>query len=135
MKEMDTAFFEQVVVRLLQVMGYGGGVGSGEVTSYARDGGIDGVIRDDKPGLDVVCVQAKRWQGTVSRPVVQAFVGSIDLIRAKKGVILTTGRFSDDAKTFVDRMEGKWVVLIDRKRLAEFMIEHDVGVITKTVYR
>ncbi|MFN3151827.1 restriction endonuclease [Bremerella sp.] len=135
LSEVSPAFFEQVVVRLLQAMGYGGGVDSGEVTSYARDGGIDGVIREDKLGLDVVCIQAKRWQGTVGRPVVQAFVGSMDLIRAKKGVILTTGRFSDDAKTFVDRIEGKRVVLIDGKRLAEFMIEHDVGVTTKTVYR
>lgn len=132
---VSPAFFEQVVVRLLQAMGYGGGIDSGEVTSYVRDGGIDGVIREDKLGLDVVCLQAKRWQGTVGRPVVQAFVGSMDLIRAKKGVILTTGRFSDDARTFVDRIEGKRVVLIDGKRLAELMIEHDVGVTTKTVYR
>lgn len=129
------AFFEQVVVQLLQAMGYGGGIDSAEVTSYVRDGGIDGIIREDKLGLDVVCLQAKRWQGTVGRPVVQAFVGSMDLIRARKGVILTTGRFSDDARTFIDRIEGKRVVLIEGKRLAELMIEHDVGVTTKTVYR
>lgn len=128
-------FFEHVVVQLLQAMGYGGGVESGEVTSYVRDGGIDGIIREDKLGLDVVCLQAKRWQGTVGRPAVQAFVGSMDLIRAKKGVILTTGRFSEDAISFVDRIEGKRVVLIDGKKLAEFMIEHDVGVSTKTVYK
>jgi len=128
-------FFKHVVVKLLQAMGYGGGVDSGEVTSYVRDGGIDGIIREDKLGLDVVCIQAKRWQGTVGRPAVQAFVGSMDLIRAKKGVILTTGRFSEDAMTFVDRIEGKRVVLIDGKKLAEFMIEHDVGVSTKTVYK
>lgn len=128
-------FFEHVVVRLLQAMGYGVGIESGEVTSYVRDGGIDGVIREDKLGLDVVCIQAKRWQGTVGRPAVQAFVGSMDLIRAKKGVILTTGRFSEDATTFVDRIEGKRVVLIDGKRLAELMIEHNVGVMTKSVYK
>lgn len=128
-------FFEHVVVRLLQAMGYGVGIESGEVTSYVRDGGIDGVIREDKLGLDVVCIQAKRWQGTVGRPAVQAFVGSMDLIRAKKGVILTTGRFSEDATTFVDRIEGKRVVLIDGKRLAELMIEHNIGVITKSVYK
>lgn len=116
-------------------MGYGGGVESGEVTSYVRDGGIDGIIREDSLGLDVVCLQAKRWQGTVGRPAVQAFVGSMDLIRAKKGVILTTGRFSEDAKSFVDRIEGKRVVLIGGQKLAELMIEHDVGVTTKSVYR
>lgn len=132
---VSPAFFEQVVVQLLHAMGYGGGIDSGEVTSYVRDGGIDGIIREDKLGLDVVCIQAKRWQGTVGRPVVQAFVGSMDLIRAKKGVIMTTGRFSDDARTFVDRIEGKRVVLIDGKRLTQLMIEHDVGVTTKTVYR
>ncbi len=131
---VSPAFFEHVVVQLLQAMGYGGGVESAEVTNYVRDGGIDGIIREDKLGLDVVCIQAKRWQGTVGRPVVQAFVGSMDLIRAKKGVILTTGRFSEDATTFVDRIEGKRVVLIDGKKLAEFMIEHDVGVSTKSVY-
>ncbi|HMP71595.1 MAG TPA: restriction endonuclease [Pirellulaceae bacterium] len=128
-------FFEHVVVRLLQAMGYGVGIESGEVTSYVRDGGIDGIIREDKLGLDIVCIQAKRWQGTVGRPAVQAFVGSMDLIRAKKGVILTTGRFSEDATSFIDRIEGKRVVLIDGKRLAELMIEHDVGVSTKETYR
>lgn len=128
-------FFEHVVVRLLQAMGYGIGTDSGEVTSYVRDGGIDGIIREDKLGLDIVCIQAKRWQGTVGRPAVQAFVGSMDLIRAKKGVILTTGRFSEDASSFIDRIEGKRVVLIDGNKLAELMIEHDVGVSTKTVYK
>jgi predicted Mrr-cat superfamily restriction endonuclease len=73
-------FFEHIVVKLLRAMGYGGQFGEGRVTNYSHDGGIDGVINEDKLGLDVVCVQAKRWQGTVSRPTIQSFVGSMDMI-------------------------------------------------------
>jgi restriction system protein len=119
-------FFEKIVVQLLQAMGYGGQFGEGSVTNYSHDGGIDGVINEDKLGLDVVCLQAKRWQGTVSRPTVQSFVGSMDMIRAKKGVVITTSDFSKDALEFVDRIEGKRVVLINGKQLAQMMIDHDV---------
>ena len=87
-----------------------------------------------KLGLDVVCVQAKRWQGTVSRPTIQSFVGSMDMIRAKKGVVITTSDYSRDAIDFVDRIEGKRVVLINGKQLAQLMIEHDVGVSTIATY-
>jgi len=85
-------------------------------------------------GLDVVCIQAKRWDGTVGRPVVQGFVGSMDYIRARKGVIITTSQFTRDALDFVERIEGKKVVLIDGDRLAEFMIDYGVGVTTTKVY-
>jgi len=128
-------FFEEIVVKLLRAMGYGGQFGEGRVTNYARDGGIDGIINEDKLGLDVVCVQAKRWQGTVSRPTVQSFVGSMDLIRAKKGVVITTSSYSKDAIEFIDRIEGKRVVLINGKRLAQLMIDHDVGVAVVDTYK
>lgn len=128
-------FFESIVVKLLHAMGYGGRFGEGHVTNYARDGGIDGVINEDKLGLDVVCVQAKRWQGNVSRPTIQAFVGSMDLIRAKKGVVITTSDYSKEAIEFVDRIEGKRVVLINGKRLAQLMIDHDVGVSTVDTFK
>jgi restriction system protein len=132
--ECSPQFFERIVVKLLHAMGYGGQFGEGRVTNYSHDGGIDGVISEDKLGLDVVCIQAKRWQGTVSRPTVQSFVGSMDLIRAKKGVVITTSDFSRDAYEFVDRIEGKRVVLMNGKQLAQFMIDHNVGVSVTGTY-
>jgi len=127
-------FFEGVVVKLLMAMGYGGVAGQGTVTGKSGDGGIDGVIRQDKLGLDVVCIQAKRWEGPVGRPVIQGFVGSMDYIRARKGVIMTTSTFTKDGLDFVDRIEGKKVVLIDGGRLADLMIEHNLGVTTTKTY-
>jgi len=82
----------------------------------------------------VVCIQAKRWDGSVGRPVIQGFVGSMDYIRAKKGVILTTSQFTKDALDYVDRIEGKKVVLIDGPQLANLMIEHNVGVNLTKLY-
>ncbi len=87
-------------------------------------GGVDGVIKQDKLGLDVVCIQAKRWDGPVGRPIIQGFVGSMDYIRARKGVILTTSSFTKDAVDFVERIEGKKVVLINGDQLADLMIDH-----------
>lgn len=128
LKGCSPGFFEQVVVRLLQAMGYGGITGEATVTGKPGDAGIDGVIKEDKLGLDVVCIQAKRWDVSVGRPIVQGFVGSMDYIRARKGVILTTSHFTKDALDFVDRIEGKKVVLIGGDQLADLMIEHNVGV-------
>jgi restriction system protein len=134
LRSCSPSFFESVVVRLLMAMGYGGVTGHGTVAGRSGDGGIDGVIKQDKLGLDVVCIQAKRWEGAVGRPVVQGFVGSMDYIRARKGVIMTTSSFTKDALEFVDRIEGKKVVLIDGDRLAELMIEHGLGVTTTKAY-
>ena len=134
LKTCSPAFFEQVVVRLLRAMGYGGVTGDASVTGKSGDGGIDGIIKEDKLGLDVVCIQAKRWDNSVGRPVVQGFVGSMDYIRAKKGVILTTSQFTKDALDFVDRIEGKKVVLIDGPTLADLMIEHNVGLKLTKLY-
>src|SRR5205085_1540720 len=126
LKESSPYFFEKVVVQLLQAMDYGGMTGRGVVTPRSRDGGIDGIIYQDKLGLDNVCVQAKRWEGTVGRRTVQEFVGSMDLHRSSKGVILTTGSFSSDAQEYVGRIEGKKVVLIPGDELTRLMIEHRV---------
>jgi restriction system protein len=134
LKASSPGFFEKAVVKLLLAMGYGGVAGEGLVTGGSGDGGIDGLIKEDKLGLDVVCLQAKRWEGTVGRPVVQGFVGSMDYVRARKGVILTTSSFSREASDYVERIEGKKVVLIGGERLADLMIEHGVGVVTTRVY-
>lgn len=90
-------------------------------------GGIDGIIKEDRLGLDVVYIQAKRWNGTVGRPLVQAFAGSLDGQRARKGIMITTSQFSQDAKDYVDRIEKK-IVLIDGEQLAQLMIDHGIGV-------
>ena len=99
--------------------------------------GIDGIIKEDKLGLDAVYIQAKRWEGKVGRPVVQAFAGSLEGQRARKGVLITTSGFSEDAKDYVGRIEKK-IVLIDGRQLAELMMDHGVGVadvVTYTVKR
>ena len=132
--ECPPQFFERIVVKLLHAMGYGGQFGEGKVTNYSQDGGIDGVIYEDKLGLDLVCIQAKRWQGNIGRPVVQAFVGSMDMIRAKKGVVITTADYSRDALEYVDRIEGKRVVLVNGKQLCQLMIDHNVGVADKGTF-
>jgi restriction system protein len=134
LRKSPPAFFEKAVVKLLVAMGYAGAAGEGLVTGRTGDGGIDGVIMEDKLGLDVVCLQAKRWEATVGRPVVQGFVGSMDTYRARKGVILTTSCFSRDADECVKQIEGKKVVLIDGERLADLMLEHGVGVATVQLY-
>jgi restriction system protein len=136
LKRSSPAFFERAVVKLLLAMGYGGVGGDGQITGQPGGGGIDGVIREDKLGLDVVCIQAKRWENNpVGRPKVQEFVGSMDFVRARKGVIITTSAFTRDALNFVERIEGKKVVLIDGDCLAELMMDHDVGVTVKEVYK
>ena len=134
LRECSPGYFEKIVVKLLQAMGYGGVTGEALVTGRSGDAGIDGIIKEDKLGLDVVCIQAKRWEGTVGRPVIQGFVGSMDFVRARKGVILTTSTFTRDANEFVDRIEGKKVVLIDGPQLADLMIDHNVGVLPTKNY-
>ncbi|MDC0273648.1 restriction endonuclease [Planctomycetaceae bacterium] len=128
-KRCSAAFFEKLVVDLLVAMGYGGTLeDAGQVMGKSGDGGIDGLIKEDKLGLDNVCIQAKRWtENTVGRPVVQSFAGSMEGFRARKGVMITTSTFSKEAKEYVGNIERK-IVLIDGKLLTELMIEHDVGV-------
>lgn len=128
-KHVTPAFFEQIVLKLLTAMGYGGSADeAAEHLGRGGDEGVDGVINEDKLGLDVVYVQAKRYMDqTVGRPDVQAFAGSLEGQRARKGVFITTSQFSSDARSFVQRIE-KRIVLIDGKELARLMIDHGVGV-------
>jgi len=127
-------FFENLVVDLLVGMGYGGSRSdAGQAVGRSGDDGIDGIIKEDRLGLDVVNIQAKRWQNTVGRPEIQAFVGSLAGNRAKKGVFITTSKFSNDAKDYVRRIEQK-VVLIDGEQLAQLMIDYDIGVSKEAQY-
>jgi restriction system protein len=134
-KKASPTFFEELVIDLLVAMGYGGSVeDAGKAVGKAGDGGIDGIIKEDKLGLDVVYVQAKRWSNSVGRPVVQAFAGSLEGVRARKGVLITTSSFSQDALDYVQKIE-KRIVLIDGKQLADLMIDHDIGVNVVQTYK
>ena len=122
------AFFETLVIDLLVAMGYGGSrKDAGKAIGRTGDDGIDGIIKEDKLGMDIIYVQAKRWQSSVGRPVVQAFAGSLEGYRARKGVLITTSQFSSDAKEYINRI-GKRIVLIDGEHLANLMLDHGVGV-------
>ncbi|MGD6872526.1 restriction endonuclease [Sutcliffiella horikoshii] len=118
--------FEDIVIELLTVMGYG----DGKVTQRTNDEGLDGVIKEDKLGLDNIYVQAKRYGATnsVGRDVVQSFSGALDGKGARKGVFITTSYFTDNAKQYAERLEAKKIILIDGKQLAKLMIDHNVGV-------
>jgi restriction system protein len=127
-KGCSPRFFETLVVDLLVAMGYGGSRrDAGQAVGQSGDGGIDGIIKEDKLGLDVVYIQAKRWEATVGRPVVQTFAGSLAGQKARKGVLITTSQFSQEAKDYVNKIEMK-IVLIDGEQLAQFMIDHGIGV-------
>ncbi len=125
---MSPEFFERLVVGLLVSMGYGGSLrDAGRAIGRSGDGGIDGVINEDQLGLDVIYVQAKRWQNTVGRPEIQSFAGSLDGVKAKKGIFITTSGFSREAEDYTSRID-KRIVLIDGERLARLMYDHGVGV-------
>lgn len=127
-KSCSPRFFEHLVVDLLVAMGYGGSrKDAGQAIGQVGDGGIDGIIKEDKLGLDVVYIQAKRWEGTVGRPVVQGFAGSLAGQKARKGVLITTSQFSPEAREYVSKIDMK-IVLIDGDTLAQLMIDHGVGV-------
>lgn len=122
------AFFEQLVVELIVKMGYGGNIKeAGEVVGRTGDGGIDGVIKQDRLGLDKIYIQAKRMSDNVGRPSIQAFVGALVGVQAKKGIYITTSKFTDQAIQYVQNLEHK-VILINGTQLAEYMIEFDLGV-------
>lgn len=133
-KSMSPTFFEHLVLDLLLKMGYGGSRDdSGFMTNPGADEGIDGIVNEDQLGLDVIYLQAKRWENTVGRPEIQRFVGALHGRRAKKGVFLTTSTFSPDARDYVATIDPK-VVLIDGLKLAQLMIEFNVGVSRSQVY-
>ncbi len=127
-------FFEQVVVDLMIAMGYGGSrKEAGKATQLTNDDGIDGIIKEDKLGLDVIYLQAKRWANTVHRPEIDKFIGALTRKRARKGVFITTSDFSVGAKEAALGLDIK-VVLIDGIELARLMVEHNLGVSVKQVY-
>jgi restriction system protein len=122
------AFFERLVIDLLVAMGYGGSrQDAGRAIGRSGDEGIDGIIKEDKLGLDVIYVQAKRWEGTVGRPEIQKFAGALQGQRANKGVFITTSEFSREAEEYANVISSK-IILIDGERLAGLMVDHNVGV-------
>jgi len=128
LKSMDPYRFERLVIDLLVAMGYGGSrEEAAQVTKASNDEGVDGVIKEDRLGLDLVYVQAKRWKGTVGRPDVQSFVGALAGKQAHKGVFITTSEFAPNAKAYVNSIAQKGI-LLDGDRLAELMIEDNIGV-------
>jgi restriction system protein len=134
LKSVHPSFFEKIVVELLVKMGYGGSITeAGRATRYTNDEGIDGIIKEDKLGLDVIYIQAKRWEGTVGRPELHKFVGALAGQGAKKGIFITTSSFTKDALDYIPKNETK-IVLIDGERLASFMIDYNLGVSVQNIY-
>jgi restriction system protein len=133
LKTITPARFEKIVVDLLVKMGYGGSrEDAGERIGRSGDEGIDGTINEDKLGLDVVYIQAKRWQDTVGRPEIQKFAGALQGQRARKGVFITTSGFSPQAYDFVSNIESK-IILINGQEFAEYMYDYNIGLsITET---
>lgn len=127
-------FFERLVVELLVKMGYGGSRrDAGERIGQSGDGGIDGIIKEDRLGLDTIYLQAKRWQGSVGRPEIQKFVGALQGQRARKGVFITSSSFTAEAIDYTSRIDTK-IVLIDGQLLANLMMDFDVGVSVSASY-
>ncbi len=135
LKQTTPAFFERIVTELLVKMGYGGSrADAGKAIGRSGDGGIDGIIKEDRLGLDVVYVQAKRWDSNpVGRPDVMQFAGALQAQKANKGIFITTSRFTEDARGYVAQIGSK-IVLIDGEQLAQLMIDNDVGVSTISLY-
>ena len=136
LKEVDFFKFEEIVLDLLVNMGYGGSrVEAKMATKKTGDEGIDGIINEDRLGLDRIYIQAKRWKDTVvGRPEIQKFSGALDTPGANKGIFITTSTFSNGAIEYVNRIATKKIVLIDGHQLAEYMIDFNVGVSIETVY-
>jgi len=134
-KKSSPRFFEKLVVELLIKMGYGGSLkDAGKAIGKSGDGGIDGIIKEDKLGLDIIYIQAKRWENVVGAKEVRNFVGSLDGQKANnKGVFITTSSFTKDALDYIKTISHK-VILIDGETLAQLMIENDVGVSKITSY-
>ena len=127
-------FFEHLVVELLVKMGYGGSLkDAGKAIGRSGDEGIDGIIKEDKLGLDVIYIQAKRWEGSIGRPEIQKFVGALAGQGAKKGIFITTSRYTPDAINYAPKNETK-IVLIDGEQLAQLMIDHNLAVTTEITY-
>jgi restriction system protein len=127
-KSITPMFFEQLVIDLLVSMGYGGNrQDAARAVGKSGDGGIDGIINEDRLGLDVIYVQAKRWDNIVGRPEIQKFAGALEGQRARKGIFITTSSFTKEAIDFAKNIEKK-IILIDGKGLSKLMVEHNIGV-------
>ncbi|MFS8976859.1 restriction endonuclease [Cupriavidus necator] len=127
-KSSTPSFFERLVIDLLVAMGYGGSrQDAGRAIGRSGDGGIDGMIKEDKLGLDVIYVQAKRWESTVGRPEIQKFAGALQGQRANKGVFITTSNFSREAEEYASVISSK-IILVSGELLVRLMVDHNVGV-------
>lgn len=127
-KQCSPYFFEKLVVELLIKMGYGGFAnGAGRVVGRSGDGGIDGIIKEDKLGLDIIYIQAKKWENVVGEPIIRNFVGSLARHNANKGVIITTSNFTNEAKEYIKHIPHR-VILIDGELLSQLLIDYDIGV-------
>ena len=134
LKSIHPAFFEKIVVQLIVKMGYGGSIqDAGKAIGKSGDEGIDGIIKEDKLGLDVIYIQAKRWEGVVGRPELHKFVGALAGQGAKKGIFITTSSFTKEAEQYSPKNETK-IVLIDGERLAQYMIDYNLGVSVQNTY-
>lgn len=128
------SFFERLVIDVLVKMGYGGSrKEAGKAIGRSGDEGIDGIINEDRLGLDVIYIQAKRWQTTIGRPEIQKFAGALQGHRAKKGIFITTSDFSREAEDYVAKIDSK-IVLIDGEQLVQFMVDYNVGVAPDKLY-
>jgi restriction system protein len=134
LKDESPALFERIVIELLVKMGYGGSrADAGQAIGKSGDEGLDGIIKEDRLGLDIIYVQAKRWSATVGRPEIQKFAGALHGQHASKGIFITTSDFSRDAQDYVSKIGSK-IVLIDGAKLAELMIDFGVGVTMEAAY-
>jgi len=135
LKNCPPSLFEKIVVEVLVKMGYGGSLkDAGKAVGRSGDEGIDGIIKEDKLGLDIIYIQAKRWDNTVSRPEIQKFAGALQGQRAKKGIFITTSNFSKEAIDYSLKIESK-IILIDGDELSDYMIDLNVGVTTTSTYQ
>lgn len=133
-KANPPSLFENIVVELLVKMGYGGSLqDAGKAIGKTGDEGIDGIIKEDRLGLDIIYVQAKRWENTVGRPGIQKFAGALQGQRARKGIFITTSDFSQDAHEYASRIDNK-IILIDGNQVAQFMMDYNIGVTTQATY-
>lgn len=133
-KQLPPEGFEQLVLRLLVGMGYGGSMEDVQGVARGADGGVDGVVNQDHLGLDRIYIQAKRWEGSVGRPVIQGFVGALAGVGASKGVIMTTSTFAQPAQEYVKTLTDRRIILVDGKRMSELMLKHGIGVSTKQTF-
>lgn len=135
-KSCSSDFFERLVVDVIVAMGYGGSHrDAAKATQRSNDGGIDGIIKQDRLGLDTIYIQAKKWDESrpIHRPEIQKFAGALQGVRARKGIFITTSSFSDGAREYVATIDSK-IVLIDGTELAQLMIDHGIGVTPHQTY-